>query len=461
MNVITKFSFKFLSAAGARCNKAARLAGQQSLFRSSGCAMPFLFTLAVALTCFSVLQTQSAAADGRIALLLGAEKYQNFQTSRMTSTEIQTLEAALKKQGFTVSTALDASNASARAALSDFSDKAKAADFALIVVAGHFATFQRQSFFLPTNAHVRRATDLFSRGLSVGNIANLAANAKAGAILLMVTVPDIPSTVAGISMRPDLANPLPPNIVAVFSSSDKVPVSRVDSVSAQAMKDLIEAAGEAPLLLAALADSASAGAAGRVFGEIPQINLSQDREKPPLAQSQETERAKEIGDAERRARIAAENRLDEAETRAREAELRAKATEERAKLELAAALAARKAADESAKTATTAPPNAEQAAPAVASAAAATAAPDARAEPAPGAAGADIQSLQVVEALLGREQRKTIQRLLKNMGLYNGPIDAIFGDLTREAIRAFQKKSGGKETGYLTPAQFQQLIASN
>jgi peptidoglycan hydrolase-like protein with peptidoglycan-binding domain len=47
------------------------------------------------------------------------------------------------------------------------------------------------------------------------------------------------------------------------------------------------------------------------------------------------------------------------------------------------------------------------------------------------------------------------------MGLYQGPIDAIIGVLTREAIREYQKKNGAAETGYLTPDQLQALTASS
>ena len=396
--------------------------------------------------------TSAALADGRVALLLGAEKYQHFEASRISSAQITELEALLLKQGFTVSKAIDAGNATARAALSDFSHKAEAADFALIVIAGHFATYRNQSFFLPGNARVQRATDLFSRGLSASSIADVASKAKAGALLMLVTVPDISSTVAGISVRPDFATPPPANVVSVFSSSDKVPVSRVDSISAQAMKDLIETARENPMQLSALVDSASAGVTGRVFGEVKEVNLSLDGSKPPPAKSEETAREKALTDAERKARIDAETRLSKAEARARDAEQRAKETEDRAKREMAAAAAARQAA--------------------AAQAAEAQAAADAKAKEQEAAAASptgpktetaatpDIQSLQVVEALLGRGQRKIIQRLLKDMGLYEGPIDAIFGEQTREAIRAFQKKSDAPETGYLTPAQFQKLIAS-
>ena len=457
MNAQYTFTSRSLAHAGSRHARCTKPTGLDHFTRSIDRAMLFLGALVLALVHVIFASSDAALADGRVALLLGGEKYQNFRASKLTTEHLIELETLLKQQGFTVLVASNAGNADARVALQDFSHKAEGADFALIVTAGHFATYQRQSFFLPVNARVRRATDLFSRGLSVSSIADIARKAKAGAVLMLVTVPDIPSTVAGISMRPNIANAPPPHIVAIFSSSDKVPVSRVDSISVQAIKDLIDVARENPLMLSALVDSASAGATGRRFGELKEFNLSLDQRIPPPPESDETARANALTNAERKARIDAEARLSEAEARAREAEQRAINTVNRAKRELAAAAATRQpndakaadnepTADMKTKIATAAPP----ATPALAVSTA----------PVEGAAMADLQSLQVVEALLGREQRKVIQRLLKEQGLYDGSIDAIFGDLTRVAIRAFQKKSGAPETGYLTPAQFQKLIAN-
>jgi len=143
--------------------------------------------------------------------------------------------------------------------------------------------------------------------------------------------------------------------------------------------------------------------------------------------------AKARGAAERKARKEAEARMRAAEARARQAEARARQAEERARLEAKA----------KAESATAAPPAnsvelpAEQKTTAV-----------------------DVQSLQVVEALLGRAQRRGIQRQLKALGLYNGKLDGVFGDLTRQAIKDFQEKLGAETTGYLTPDQFKQLVAS-
>ncbi|MFT5509095.1 MAG: hypothetical protein ACI89J_002176 [Hyphomicrobiaceae bacterium] len=420
-----------------------------------------------AVLCLMGITLTAVQAKGRVALLLGAEKYQHFKASKVTVAQNQALEKALRDQGFDVVLAANPGNAAARAALSEFSRKATSADFALIVASGHFATYRRQSFFLPTNARVRRATDLFSRGLSVANIADIAHRAKSGALLLLTTVPDIPSTVAGVGVQPGFATEPPDNIVAVFSTSTKVPVSRVDSVSAQAMKDVIEVASEKPMMLAALVDGASAGGTGRIIGKINESNLSEDLTKsevPKVASS---------NDADRKARELAETRLNQAVERAQEAEKRAREAEANARRELAAAaLEADRKADAAKSTAEA---KAKRELAAAMSAAARKAAaerklaevnsapkqplPDSSKTTAPPVNVANIQSLQVVEALLGRQQRKVIQGILKAKGFYEGPIDAIFGDQTRVAIRDFQRASGASETGYLTPAQFQQLVA--
>ncbi len=475
MNAHTTQKFDRLPSTGQSCEDSANRIRLRRFVKRLGKAAIYGLAKLLAVTCITLFGISAVSAQGRIALLLGAEKYQHFKPSKITLAQNKALEQALRDQGFDVKLAADPGNATARAALGEFSRKAETADFALIIASGHFATYRQQSFFLPTNARVRRATDLFSRGLSVANIADIAHRAKFGAFLMFITVPDIPSTIAGVGNQPGFARPPPANVTAVFSTSNKVPVSRVDSVSMQAMKDVIEASGEKPLMLAALLDSASASGAGRVVGEAKELNLSQDLTKP----KQVTE-AEALNNTERKARILAETRLNLAEERARQAEMRVKEAEAKAKRDLAAAAdaaerrtaEARRVAEENAKRELAAvAAEAERKAGAVTRAEAARKAAEAKAaaqtqpsRPSPTLAPANpapnIQSLQVVEALLGRGQRKVIQRILKTKGYYRGPIDAIFGDQTRAAIKAFQRDEVADETGYLTPDQFQQLVAS-
>jgi Putative peptidoglycan binding domain/Caspase domain len=381
-----------------------------------------------------------AQASGRVALVLACEKYENFKSSAITAKWANELGQALQEHNFDVTLATDRNDAQSRALLREFSLKAEQADFALIVVSGHIVTYQGQSFYLPQNARISRATDLFSRALSLASIADIGAKARSAALFLLMTVPDIPANVAGLDARPASNGPQAANVITVFSSSSRVPVSGVDRVSEHAADKLLEAAREEPLTLAALAHGASAEGLGLVLGSVSDVNLSAPVTRPTADETSKAEMlqaaeraAKAQAEAERRARdaamardraeterVATEKRLREEKERAEQAEDRARDAEQRAKqAQLQAQLEANKPRQ---------------------------------------AAAADTQSLQIVEGLIGWNERKRIQRRLQSLRLYKGKIDAVFGDQTRGAIKDFQKLSGAPETGYLTPSQLKRLV---
>ncbi len=56
--------------------------------------------------------------------------------------------------------------------------------------------------------------------------------------------------------------------------------------------------------------------------------------------------------------------------------------------------------------------------------------------------------------------RRQVQEALHRLGYYDGPVDGIFGSLTRAAIRRFQQSIGEKNTGHLTAAEASRLITS-
>ncbi len=74
-------------------------------------------------------------------------------------------------------------------------------------------------------------------------------------------------------------------------------------------------------------------------------------------------------------------------------------------------------------------------------------------EPAP-VSGAE----QAERALgLGPAERRRVQMGLRADGFYNGSIDGLFGPGTRRAIRAWQRRAGEAETGFLTAGQVRVL----
>jgi hypothetical protein len=250
-----------------------------------------------------------AQAGGRVALVLACEKYENFEESLIDVKWAGELGQALKEHNFDVTVAGDRNDAESRAALREFALKANGADFALIVASGHVVTYQSQSFFLPQNAKIQRATDLFSRALSLASIADIAGKAKSAALLVLMTVPDIASTVSDIDTRPATGQQAA-NVITVFSSSPRVPVSGVDRVAEQASEKLLAAAQEETLTLAALVNSVSAEGVGLVVGKVSDIDLS-----PPLPSSEPEDASKtatlQAGEAAAKAQVEAERRLRE------------------------------------------------------------------------------------------------------------------------------------------------------
>jgi len=252
-----------------------------------------------------------AQAGGRVALVLACEKYENFKESEIDVKWAGELGEALKEHNFDVTVAGDRNDAESRAALREFSLKAKGADFALIVASGHVVTYQSQSFFLPQNAKIQRATDLFSRSLSLASIADIAGKAKSAALLVFMTVPDIASTVSDIDTRPATGGQQAANVVTVFSSSSKVPVSGVDRAAVQASDKLLAAAQEDTFTLAALVNSVSAEGVGLVVGTVSDIDLS----SPPSGSTPEdasNTATLPAADAAAKAQVEAERRVREA-----------------------------------------------------------------------------------------------------------------------------------------------------
>jgi peptidoglycan hydrolase-like protein with peptidoglycan-binding domain len=79
--------------------------------------------------------------------------------------------------------------------------------------------------------------------------------------------------------------------------------------------------------------------------------------------------------------------------------------------------------------------------------------PSAQAKPAPG-------TPRAVYAAMPESERTTIQADLIWTGDYNGIIDKDFGDSSVAAVKAFQKRNGGKDTGLLNPDERAKLAES-
>ena len=111
-----------------------------------------------------------------------------------------------------------------------------------------------------------------------------------------------------------------------------------------------------------------------------------------------------------------------------------------------------------ATTAPAAPPAPTAAAPST-PATTAPAAPPASTAAAPSAPATTAPASLPAEAEMSEANRRQIQEALRRVDYYKGPVDGIFGPLTRAAIRRFQREIGADTTGYLTAEEANRLVS--
>jgi peptidoglycan hydrolase-like protein with peptidoglycan-binding domain len=61
---------------------------------------------------------------------------------------------------------------------------------------------------------------------------------------------------------------------------------------------------------------------------------------------------------------------------------------------------------------------------------------------------------------MSEANRRQIQEALRRLDYYKGPVDGIFGPLTRAAIRRFQRETGADATGHPTAEEANRLVTS-
>ncbi len=380
-----------------------------------------------------------AEAAGRVALVIVGEHYLKLGQSSIGTRRANAIAEALQAKGFDVLLGADTVNSRTRAILLDFAQKANGADLAVAFLIGHVTAAGGQSYFLPVNTELSVATDLFSRGIAIASVAQIVSKAGAGAVIVLMTKPNFEPAVPGLDTRPEYATENPTSVVTVFSSSAKLPVSRIDAVSEQTADAIAKLLQQPAPSLKDVVKAASADV-GAVFGASADVSLAKAVPPPEnaAASGPPIRPATDSGAGSQR-----RPKEDSAQTEAAQLQLQQARTElERARLETqkAQAEASRASADaEKAKA-------------------------EAQAEIArtqtgtsPGRAAVEAVS-PIDEKLIGTAQRRRIQERLRDMSLYTGPINSVMGPLTREAIMGYQRSKGAPVTGYLTPQQFQALL---
>ncbi len=241
--------------------------------------------LALSLTFFAASQ---AHAGRRVALLLVAEDYSNFNRSAVGVTRGLEIAGLLRARDFDVIVSANPTNATGRAALGDFLLKVKGADLAIVLLIGHGISALGQTFFLPQNATVERSTDLFSQGLSIANMIRIAGNAQVAGVCFLMTAPNFPAPLDDVELGPRVDGNPSANVIAAFSNSTRTPASEAAAAASQAadtITALLQQNSHASLRQ--FSSACANKAQGMTIGEAPDLDLvttrAQMASQPPPA----------------------------------------------------------------------------------------------------------------------------------------------------------------------------------
>jgi hypothetical protein len=252
-------------------------------------------------------------------MVLVAEDYEALNQSQIGIKRGNEIAEQLRARGFDVILKDNPSNATAQAALHDFSAKVSGTDLSLAILIGHGTASGDQTFFLPTNAVIERSTDLRTRALSIANIARIVSQAGVGGVCFLMTSPRFDNPIDGIDMRPHFDVDVAKNIVAAFSNSAKIPVSRIGAVAGSAANEVVDLLQKQPHADLRQLVAACASQQGSVYGSAATVNLAAP---VIMANTPGTDELARQLKTEKEAREAAEKQARDADERASQAEAR-------------------------------------------------------------------------------------------------------------------------------------------
>ena len=138
------------------------------------------FTLALALGFMS-----PAAADTRVALVIGNSVYRHVPALPNTSNDAGDMVAALERLGFSVRRVNDGGYDDMRRALLEFSRSSRDSDMAIVFFAGHGIELGGENWLIPVDAALKFDQDTEHEAISLKNVVlTVSAAAKLGLVVL-------------------------------------------------------------------------------------------------------------------------------------------------------------------------------------------------------------------------------------------------------------------------------------
>lgn len=175
----------------------------------------------------TVLLSQPALADKRVALVIGNSAYQNVIKLANPVNDANAMTETLKAANFDiVDGRRDLKATEMRRALRDFADKARTADVAVIYFAGHGIEVDGTNYLVPTDALLERDTDVYDEAFSLERILTAVEPAKKLRLVILDACRDNPflktmkRTTASRAIPRGLAKvePASPNTLIAYSA---------------------------------------------------------------------------------------------------------------------------------------------------------------------------------------------------------------------------------------------------
>jgi Caspase domain len=159
---------------------------------TSGTTSRFL-TACLGLFLAALASTTPAAADKRVALVIGNSAYQHVNKLPNPAKDAASMADMLKKAGFDVVDAKeDVGNAEMRRMVRDFSDKIRDADVALVFYAGHGIEIDGTNYLLPVDTKLERDVDVDDEAVSLDRIVRILDPAKKLRLVILDACRDNP-----------------------------------------------------------------------------------------------------------------------------------------------------------------------------------------------------------------------------------------------------------------------------
>jgi uncharacterized caspase-like protein len=150
-----------------------------------------LAVIAFAAAAFLALGSVFAHAESRIALVVGNSNYGSIPALTGPANDAQAFADLLSRANFQVSLKIDNGQRGLRSALSDFSAAIEAAGpdtVALLYFAGYAVQSEGENFLIPTDAQIRRESDLAIEAIRLTDILSVVSGPPAKARIVILDV---------------------------------------------------------------------------------------------------------------------------------------------------------------------------------------------------------------------------------------------------------------------------------